>query len=197
MKSNSTIPSSNNRIEKNDIPETIFRLPYAGKVGKKFLKRCLKKVKLCLNSNINFRVLYDTKKMSFYCNIKDKVPYDQRNHVLYKIKYPSCNGCYIGKTERCLITKLTEHGTKETEPMLKLPSECELFKDCCWLYFLSSLFNEDEYNNINLTSHIFIAVSQNHEILDSNRNWSQLAFLEAYYIKNHDPIIDHGPKASK
>ena len=122
LKSNSTIPSSNNRIEKNDIPETIFRLPYAGKVGKKFLKRCLKKVKLCLNSNINFRVLYDTKKMSFYCNIKDKVPYDQRNHVLYKIKYPSCNGCYIGKTERCLITRLTEHGTKETEPIMKLPS---------------------------------------------------------------------------
>ena len=80
---------------------------------------------------------------------------------------------------------------------MKLPSSCELFKDCYWLYFLSSLFNEDEHNNIYLTSHIFTAVSQNHEILDSNRNWSQLAFSEAYYIKNHDPIIDHGLKASK
>ena len=29
LKSNSTIPSSNNSIEKNDIPESIFRLPYA------------------------------------------------------------------------------------------------------------------------------------------------------------------------
>ena len=33
-------------------------------------------------------------------------------------------------------------------------------------------------------------------MLDSNRHWSQLAFIEAYYIKNHDPIINHGLKAS-
>ena len=48
LKSNSTLPSSNNSIEKNDIPEIIFRLPYAGKVGEQLLKRCLKKVKCCL-----------------------------------------------------------------------------------------------------------------------------------------------------
>ena len=50
---------------------------------------------------------------------------------------------------------------------------------------------------ISLTSHIFNAVLQNHEILDSNRNWSRLEFLEAYYIKNHDLIINDGLKASK
>ena len=116
LKSNSSIPSYNNYTEKNDIPEIIFRLPYAGKVGEQLLKRCLKKVKHCLNSNVKFRVLYDTKKMSFYCNIEDKLSHDQRNHVIYKIKCPGCNGCCIGKTERCLITRITEHGTKETEP---------------------------------------------------------------------------------
>ena len=52
--------------------------------------------------------------MSFYCNIKDKVPHDQRNHAIYKIKCPGCNGYYIGKTERYLITRTNEHGTKET-----------------------------------------------------------------------------------
>ena len=62
---------------------------------------------------------------------------------------------------------------------------------------LSSLFNEDEHDDISLTSHFFNVVLQNHEVLDSNRNWSQLAFLKAYYIKNHDAIINHGPKASK
>ena len=81
LKSNSNIPSSNNSIEK-DIPEIIFRLPYAGKVGEQLLKHVLKKVKRCLNSNVKFRVLYDTKKMSFYCYIKEKVPHDQRNHVI-------------------------------------------------------------------------------------------------------------------
>ena len=72
---------------------------------------------------------------SFYCNIKDKVPHKQRNHIIYKIRCPSCNDCYISKTERrlmmfmndgefinyerCLITRITKHGTKETEPMFK------------------------------------------------------------------------------
>ena len=52
--------------------------------------------------------------MSFYCNIKDKVPHDQRNEVIYKIKCSGCSGCYIGKTEQCLMTRITEHVTKET-----------------------------------------------------------------------------------
>ena len=135
--------------------------------------------------------------MSFYCNIKDEVPHDLRNHVIHKIKYPGCNGCYIGKTERCLTTRINEQGTKETVPMFNDLSECESFKDCCCLYSLSLLFSEDEHEDISLTSHIFNAALQNHEMLDSNRHWSQLAFMEAYYIKNHDPIINHGLKASK
>ena len=48
LKSNSTIPSSNNSIEKNDIPEIILSLSYAGKVGEQPLKRCLNNVKRCL-----------------------------------------------------------------------------------------------------------------------------------------------------
>ena len=67
--------------------------------------------------------------------------------------------------------------------MFKHLSECELLKDCCWLCSFLSLFNEHEHNDIYLTSHIFTAVSQNHETLDSNRNWSQLAFLEHTILK--------------
>ena len=133
MKSSSAIPSSNNSINGNGIPEIIFHLPYAGKVGEKLLKRCLKNVKRCLNSNIKFRVLYDTKKISFYCNTKDKVPHDQRNDVIYKIKCPGCNSCYIGKNERCLI--------KQNE-CLNISPNVKYFKDCGWLYSLSSLFNK-------------------------------------------------------
>ena len=62
---------------------------------------------------------------------------------------------------------------------------------------MNLLLNEDEHNNTSLTSHFLNAILQVDEILDSNRNWSQLAFLEAYYIKNHDPIMNHGLKVSK
>ena len=103
-------------------------------------------------------MFYDTKKISFYCNIKDKVPYDQRNHVIYKIKCPGSNGCYIGKTERCLITRITKQGPKEREPMFKHFSECEMLKDCCWFYSHSSLFSEDEHDDISLMSRTFDTV---------------------------------------
>ena len=72
-----------------------------------------------------------------------------------------------------------------------------LSKYCCWLYSLSLLFNEDENDDMFLTSHIFNAVLQNHEMLDSNRNWYWLALLEVYYRKNHDPIIKYGLQASQ
>ena len=62
---------------------------------------------------------------------------------------------------------------------------------------MNLLLNEDEHNNTSLTSHFLNAILQVDEILDSNRNWFQLAFLEAYYIKNHDPIMNHGLKVSK
>ena len=92
---------------------------------------------------------------------------------------------------------MNEHGTRDTEPVFRHLSECELFKETCNLYALPSLYNESNRNEISLTSHILSAVLQNHEILDFNYNWSQLLFLKAYYIKKHDPVINHGLKASK
>ena len=102
-----------------------------------------------------------------HSHVISKILQDQRNHIFYKIKSSGCNGYYMGKTERCLIIRINEHSTKEIKLMFKPLSECELLKDCCWLYSLLSLL------------------------------WSKLAFLEAYNIKNHDPIINHWIKSSK
>ena len=96
-----------------------------------------------------------------------------------------------------LSSRMNEHGTRDIEPMFKHLSKCEMLKETCNLYALPSLYNESDPNKISLTSHILSAVSQNHEILDFSYNWSQLLFLEAYYIKKHDLVINHGLKASK
>ena len=170
----------------------ILQIPYAGSKGEQLVKHYLKKIRRCLKINVKFIVIYDTKKISFYCNVKDKVPHEQRDNIVYRIRCPGCGGKYIGKTERCLISRMNEHGTRDTEPMFKHLSECVMFKETCNLYALPSLYNESDPNEISLTSHILSAVLQNHEILDFNHNWSQLLFLEAYYIKKHDPVINHG-----
>ena len=48
-----------------------------------------------------------------------------------------------------------------------------------------------------LNLHIMNAVHHNLKILDYDSNWSQLCFLEAFYIKTLKPKINAGLKASK
>ena len=131
---------------------------YAGSKGEQLVKHCLKKTRRCLKINVTFVVIHDTKKISFYCNVKDKVPYEQRNNIIYRIRCPGCGGKYIGKTERCLISRMNEHGTRDTEPMFKHLSECEMFKETCNLYALPALHNESDPNETSLTSHILSTV---------------------------------------
>ena len=91
----SVILSSNKNIKENDIPEIIFLLPYAGKANEQLLGHCLKKVERSANSNVKFRVVYKIKRISFYSNIKSKITHDQRNHIVYKIRYPDCIGNFL------------------------------------------------------------------------------------------------------
>ena len=156
--------------ENEKVTEIFFRLLYAGIIGEPLVKHCLKKI---------------------------KAPHEQRNNIIYRIMCPGCGEKYIGKTERCLISCMSEHGKWENKPMFKHLFECRMFKETCNLYALPSVYNEQDQNKISLTSHILSAVLQNHEILDFNYNWSQLLFLEAYYIKKHNPVINDGLKASK
>ena len=170
-----------NEINNNEenATEIFFRLPYAGSKGEHLVKHCLKKIRRCLKINVKFGVIYDAKKISFYCKAKDKVPHQHRNNIIYRITCPGCGGRYIEKTKRCLISYMNEHGTRDTEPMFKHLPECEMFKETCSLYALPSLYNESDRNEVSLTSHMLSTVLQNHKILDFNYNWSQLLFLEA------------------
>ena len=50
---------------------------------------------------------------------------------------------------------------------------------------------------MDIGEHIFNAVHDNFEILDSCDHWSRLESLEAYYIKNLKSCINVGLKASR
>ena len=50
---------------------------------------------------------------------------------------------------------------------------------------------------VELNSHIMNAVHNNSKILDYDSNWSQLRFLEAFYIKTLKTKTNAGLKASK
>ena len=146
-KLSSVILSSNKNIKENDTPEIIFLLPYAGKVNEQLLGHCLKKVKRSANSNVKFRVVYKIKIISFYSNIKSKVTHDQRNHIVYKIKYPGCIGNFPLYTKNWKMVNNQNYRAwhKKKEPMFKHLSECKVFKECSWLCSLLSLFNRNEW----------------------------------------------------
>ena len=112
-----------NEITNSKENEIFSFLPYAGSKGEQLVKHYLKNIRRCLKINVKFVVIYDTKNISFYCNVKDKVPNEQRNNIIYRIRCPGCDGKYIAKTERCSIFRMNEHRTRDTDPMFKHLSE--------------------------------------------------------------------------
>ena len=114
--------------------------------------------------------------MTMFCPTKDKIPELQKSNVVYCIDCPGCNQSYVGKTDRCLFTCLKEHGSRTEQPMYQHLINCDLFHESvAMLNVLDS--------NVNEELHIYNAVFNNYRILAINHHWSQLEFLEAYYIK--------------
>ena len=72
---------------------------------------------------------------------------------------------------------------------------CENFLETLSLYKLPDI--DTGANIVDLLAHISTAVYDHWKILDTNKNWVQLCFLESFYIKQLKPKINDGLKASK
>ena len=101
----------------------------------------------------------------------------------------------LEKTNRNLITRLDEHGTKDDQPMYQDLSNCGAFNDHIMLFTLSEVAISSTIVNKEL--HLHNAVIYNVKILYKNNKRCQLQFLEAHYIKTLAPEINFGLNASK
>ena len=114
FKKHTQTPHNNNNQKLEDIRHKIWiSLPYLGNHGENLIRTSLKKIQRCLKQPINFIVIYDTKKIIF-CLKQNSVPNLSRSNLVYQFPCPGCNSKYIGKTDRCLSTRLTEHGKPYT-----------------------------------------------------------------------------------
>ena len=59
-----------NIVNKNNNPAIWIRLPYIGSKGEHLLKHCIRKVKRNCITDIKFVILYNTKKISYYCTVR-------------------------------------------------------------------------------------------------------------------------------
>ena len=103
---------------------------------------------------------------------------------------------YVGKTDSNLITRLSEHGKKEDQPMFQHFRSCEEFNYKLNLYSLN-LYSFSDTRTIDHIEYVYNSVIDNCKILESCNNWAILHYLEAYYIKTKLPMINFGLKASK
>ena len=102
--------------EKDDRKIIWIRLPYLDNIDDN-MKNCLKKVQKCLKENVCFITCYETKKTAMFCSANDSIPIRQKANVIYKVTFPDCNEDYVGKTYRNLVTRLSEHASREDQPM--------------------------------------------------------------------------------
>lgn len=126
--------------------------------------------------------------ISMGCSSEDKIPTYERANTIRYVTYPRCQSNCIGKTDRN-ITCLNEHGTPKKQPMLQHLKSLDITSMMTFpdieskspVVRLANIFKQQSL----ITSRLLTSVA-------IGRNF----FLEAFYIKQIQPKINDGLKAS-
>ena len=194
LKHNNT---SRTQVENNpDVVKIYLDLKFCGEIGDQLIKKCFKKLYHCFQKDkqVKFVLNYQTTKMSFYTNTKDKVPLLSQSFVVYKFKCPGCNCSYIGKTERTLFERTREHAYENNNK--DQSAIYEHIRSCPCYNHIIDMFNILD-NNVNYKTFNISQIRDNTTILERADNWNILLFKEALMIKRHKPSLNCGLKASK
>ena len=179
----------NQKIDEK-LPIIFMSLPYIGKYGEKLARKCSNKIKRLTDKPIKIQIHWQTTKVSFFTNSKDRTAKDYCSSVVYKFTCPGCNTQYIGKTDRNLVSRIKEHAKGNSEIFIHTNS-------CADFNYLYNMVNlpcaVEEYEPIQLYEFIM----SNTKIIDKDKHWSLLLFKEALAIRRNDPALNHGLKASK
>ena len=119
---------NNDTLEQEDIATIFYRIPYAGAQEETLIKNLVRKLKRHIDKPFKLRNIYRTKKLSYYCNTKHKVPEYLKSHTVYEFCCQACNIKYIGKTDRNFGTRVQEHsGLDKKSPVYNHLLKCEHF----------------------------------------------------------------------
>ena len=122
-------------------------------------------------------VHYQTTKLSYFTNTKDKTPFLSQSSVIYKFVCPGCKSCYVGKTDRTLHERTKEHayakGNKNEQSAIY-----EHLSLRTHYSHIADLFKIDT-NGFNSYQFDVSQIEDNTIILDRGNNWNLLLFKEA------------------
>ena len=187
---------SNYTNKKEDNRKIIWlHFPYLGKKGETLLTSLKRKMKRCLKEDAKFITSYNSKKMAMLCLAKEKIETTQKANITYDIQYPACKEHYIGKSDQYFVTRLDEHGSRHDQPIFQHLVNWQQFLE--ELSLLNLPISDNNIPEVELNSHIMNGGYNNSKVLEYNNSWSQLCFLEDFYIKTLRPKINAGLKAYK
>jgi hypothetical protein len=131
----------------------------------------------------NFITIYDTTSTNTYLSLKDRTDKELQSSVVYKFNCPGCQLSYIGKTDRCLRTRIKEHSSDITQK----------FKHIYVMHV--NIFNTSRPHLTYLTHYLDqfdphtteAIIYQNCTIIDKSRHWSLLLYKESLHIHRQKP----------
>ena len=88
---------NNDTLEQENTVTVFCRIPYVGVKGETLIKNLVRKLKRHIDKPFKLRNIYRTKKLSYYCHTKDKVPEYLKSQKVYEFCCPACNIKYIEK----------------------------------------------------------------------------------------------------
>ena len=180
-----------NNIKEESTRDTVkifTDLEFSGNRGDRIVKNCVKKLYKCFKKEVTVKFVlhYQTTKLSYFTNTKDKTPFLSQSPVIYKFVCPGCESCYVGKTDCNLHERTKEHayvkGNKNEQSAIY-----EHFSLCTHYSHIADLFKIDT-NSFNSNQFNASQIGDNTIILDRGNNWNVLLFKEALMIKKHRPI---------
>ena len=174
-----------------------FNIPYLGNRSLSIFQTCVKKIKRNLNlegKKIIFKQRFKTTKISYLCNTKDRSPLLTSSNVVYEFKCPGCSSNYIGKCDRTLFERSREHATVKGSAVYRHLIKCEgiHFLDSLLMIDVTEPLTDDEIRDKRINY-----VRNNIRVVDKSDNWSVLLFKEALSIKDSNPQMNSGLKASR
>ena len=115
---NSKNTENNNTLEQENNATIFYRIPHAGVQGETLTENLVTKLKRHIDKRFKLRNIYYMKKLSHYCNTKDKVPEYLKSHIVYEFCCPACNNKYIGKTDQNCGTRFDKYGDLEKKSLV-------------------------------------------------------------------------------
>ena len=125
---------------------------------------------------------YQTTKLCYFTNTKDKSPFLSKSSVIYKFVCTGCQSCYIGQTDRTLHERTKEHafakGNKNGQSAIY-----EHLSLCTHYSHIADLFKIDT-NSFNSNQFNVSQIRDNTIILDRGNIWNDLLFKKHLWLKN-------------